>query len=388
MADAVVSMDVRLAVAFFVQVDTKVTVKAFCVEHDISRQTYYKLRRRFQADGLEGLVPQSRRPRSSPSATSVQMIAVVIQKRLWLQDEGWDSGPVSVRSWLLREGIKAPSVSTIYRIVRDHAMVEPQPKKRPRSSFRRFAATSANERWQIDGMKWRLAGGTPAVVLRIQDDCSRRVMATRACWAETTADAWQCLQMAMVRHGRPAVFLSDGGSAWTQRRRLKPALGEFEARLRLAGILPVVSSSNHPQTCGKKEREWQTLQRWLNARPAAADLPELQRLLDAYDMVFNHDRPHQAHAGKTPAERYDAAPRMSASDTPLAAPMDIGQVKVRRNGVVDLGRGAKTSIGVEWAHTTVTVMREDPAVAIFHHDELIRFIHLDPDRAYQLRNRR
>ena len=68
--------------------------------------------------------------------------------------------------------------------------------------------------------------------------------------------------------------------------------------------------------------------------------------------------------------------------------MEIRTVKVRRNGVIDLGRRAKMSIGTQWAQTTVTVIREDPAIAIFHDDELIEFIHLDPDREYQLRTRR
>lgn len=31
-------------------------------------------------------------------------------------------------------------------------------------------------------------------------------------------------------------------------------MSEFEARLRNLGILPVVSSPGHPETCGKKER--------------------------------------------------------------------------------------------------------------------------------------
>lgn len=383
MADLVVSMDVRMAVAFFLQTDPKVSVKAFCAENGISRQTYYVFRRRFETGGLEGLVPLSRRPLRSPNATDAAMMAVVITKRLQLIADGWDAGAVSIRHWLRREGIETPSARTIHRILVNHGLVEAQPRKRPRSSFKRFAHPDPNGRWQIDGMKWELADHTEVVVIRIQDDCSRAVMATRAAFSENTRDAWACMETAMQRHGRPAMFLSDGGPAFTH-RRISGTLGEFEARLRNVGILPVVSSSGHPQTCGKKEREWRTLQLWLDARPRAEDLAGLQRQLDAYDLIFNHQRPHQAHDGATPAERYRASPKAQAADGPLAAPMDTTTVKARRDGVIDLGRGMKTSIGVQWAYATVTVIREDPAVAIFHEDQLIRFLHIDPDRTYQL----
>lgn len=150
----------------------------------------------------------------------------------------------------------------------------------------------------------------------------------------------------------------------------------------------MTSSVSHPQTCGKKEREWQTLDLWLSARPVAANLPDLQTQLDAYDLIFNHQRPHQAHGGKTPAQRYAEVDKATAAGAPLAGPIEVRTVHVRRNGVIDIGRKGKMSIGNQWAGATVTVLREDPALAIFHNDELIDFIHLDPDREYQLRTRR
>lgn len=387
MADQVVSMDVRMAVAFFLQAGPKVTVAQFCVENDISRETYYQFKRRFEAGGLEALVPRSRRPHSSPTATTADVMAEVIEKRAQLLVEGWDAGSVSIRSWLMREGAAPPSARTIHRILVNHGLVEPQPRKRPRNSFRRFEKSRANECWQMDGHDRTLADGTVVKVLRVQDDCSRQIMASLAAVSENTNDVWACIETAMTRHGAPAMFLSDNGSAFSQ-RRTRGIMGEVEARLRLSGVLPVTSSISHPQTCGKKEREWSTLERWLSARPTAMNLNELQTQLDAYDLVFNHDRPHQAHGGKTPAERYAEVDRATAASTPLAAPFQINDVKVRRNGVIDLGRKAKMSIGKQWAGATVTILREDPAIAIFHDNDLVEFIHLDPDREYQLRTRR
>jgi putative transposase len=389
MADRVVSMDVRLAIASVLQAQSaglKVSVKVFCAEQGISRKTFYKVRRRYLEGGLEGLVPRSRRPHRSPTATPTEVVALVIQRRRQLVGEGLDEGARSVRWWLEQEGWECPSERTIHRILVAHGLVEPQPRKRPRSSYKRFASPWANGCWQMDGHDRRLADGTVVVVLRVQDDCSRQIMASRAAGSENSTDAWRCVQAAIKRHGAPAMFLTDNGTAFSQ-RRVKGTMSEFEARLRGEGILPITSSIGHPQTCGKKEREWQTLDKWLTARPPARTLQGLQVQLDTYDLIFNRQRRHQALDGLTPAQRYTQAIKAHAADRPLSAPAELRHVPVWANGAVSLGHGQTISIGRGWAHTIVEVLREDPICAIFHDRQLIELIHIDPNRQHQPRSR-
>ena len=383
-------MDVRLAIASVLQAQSaglRVSVKLFCAEQGISRKTFYEVRRRYLEGGLEGLLPHSRRPHHSPNATAADVVASVIDKRRALVGEGLDEGARSIRWWLEQDGQVCPSERTIHRILVAHGLVEPQPRKRPRSSYKRFASPWANGCWQMDGHDRRLADGTVVVVLRVQDDCSRQIMASRAARSENSADAWRCVQAAIKRHGAPAMFLTDNGTAFSQ-RRVKGVMSEFEARLRGEGILPVTSSIGHPQTCGKKEREWQTLDKWLAARPAAPTLAALQVQLDAYDLIFNRDRRHQALGGLTPAQRYAQATKAHAADQPLTAPTELRHVPVWANGAVSLGHGQTVSIGRRWAHTTVDVLREDPTCAIFHDRQLIELIQIDPNHNHQSRSRR
>ena len=383
-------MDVRLAIAAvdqFERAGVKLSVTAFCAEHQISRKTFYEVRKRYREEGLEGLVPRSRRPRSSPSATSPAMLGLVIAKRLELIAEGLDEGAQSIQWSLEDEGHLPPSVRTIHRILVAHDLVVPQPQKRPRSSYKRFASPWANGCWQLDGHEVVLVDGSTAVVLRVQDDCNRRILASRAAASENTRDAWECVKTAIGHHGAPAMFLTDNGSAFSQ-RRAKGIMSEFETRLRGEGILPVTSSVCRPQTCGKKEREWQTLDRWLAVRPGAETLETLQHQLDAYDLIFNHQRRHQALDGRTPAATYDHTPKAAAAPTPLAAPAELRRVKVWANGAVSLGHGQTISVGRDWAHTTVDVLREDPACAIFHDRQLLELFHINPNRRHQIRARR
>ena len=70
MAQRVVTMEAKLLAVFSSGVPLKVT--ALCRDLEISRQTLYKYRRRFEAEGPAGLVERSRRPHSSPGRVSLR----------------------------------------------------------------------------------------------------------------------------------------------------------------------------------------------------------------------------------------------------------------------------------------------------------------------------
>lgn len=383
-------MEVRLAIAAFCMVDRgDCSVSDVCEQLGISRDTFYRYRSRFVDSGWVGLLPRSSRPSSSPGQTAPEVTALIVAMRGRLLTEGWDAGARSIHARLSRQGVPGlPTARTVHRVLVRAGLVEEQPAKRPRASFKRFENAQPNGCWQLDGTGWHLSNGTLVCILRLIDDHSRMILASRAAPAETTMDAWACVETAVERHGIPAMLLSDGGSAFTGRRRgTRTGLSDFEARLRALGINPVVSSPFHPQTCGKKERDWQPLKRWLAAQPAARTLEELQQLLDAYDVLFNTDRPHQGLGGQTPAERYTASPKASAAPTPTIPPCQITHPKVHDRGRVDLGNGYRLCIGPEWNGATVTVIRDDLDVVILHGSHIITRHHIDPTRKHQASGR-
>jgi transposase InsO family protein len=377
-------MEVRLAVAAFEAVDDgTANVSEVCRRLGISRDTFYRYRARIEVEGFSGLLPRSTRPRTSPGQTCPEVVAAIVTARAWLIEQGWDSGARSIRSRLARAQVPVPSARTVHRILVREGLIESAPAKRPRSSFRRFEHPAPNGCWQLDGTEWALADGSPVCILRVVDDHSRLILATRAAPAETTTQAWALMETAMARHGMPVMLLSDGGSAFTS-RRTTGGISVFEQRVRAHGINPVVSSPRHPQTCGKKERDWQPVKRWLSAHPAARDLLELQRLLDCYDVLFNTERPHQGINGATPAERYQATAKAQPEPGPRPAPISYKDIRVRASGRVDLGNRFQVSIGHHWTGATVTVVRDNLDVAILHDGKLIKRLVIDPNRKSQV----
>lgn len=376
-------MDIRIAIAAFEAVDDgSASVSRVCRQLGISRDTFYRYRGRLEAEGFPGLLPRSTRPRSSPGETPPEMVELILAKRAALEKDGWDHGARSVHSRLKRAGVDVPSARTVHRVLVRAGLVESQPAKRPRSSFKRFEHPAPNACWQLDGTEWVLADGREACILRLTDDHSRLILASRAAPAENTVEAWALMETALVRHGRPVMLLSDGGSAFSS-RRTTGGISVFEQRLRDQGINPVVSSPRHPQTCGKKERDWQPLKRWLAAHPPATTLPKLQSLLDAYDVLFNTERPHQGIDGATPAERYTASAKAVPAPGPLAPPVSHTERQVRASGRVDLGNRFSVCLGHEWTGATVTVVRDDLDIAVLHEGQLIKRLTIDTSRKSQ-----
>jgi transposase InsO family protein len=264
MAEKVVVMQIKLAAVLARMGTQPVNVAALCAVLGISRTSFYKYKARFEAVGIEGLLPQSRRPRRSPGRIGAEVEEGIVGLRKELADAGWDNGAVSIRYAMLAAGGAAPAVSTIHRVLRRHGLVVDQPAKRPRASYRRFEFPAAGDCWQIDAFVWQLADGATVTIFQIIDDHSRLETDSFAAASESGVAAWACWLRAIERHGVPAMVLSDNGSAFSGARRGWTA--DFERNVRALGTRTITSTPSHPQTCGKDERFHQTLQKWLSAR--------------------------------------------------------------------------------------------------------------------------
>lgn len=382
MAQKVAAMDVRMAAAMAGGVGN---VAAFCREQGISRQTFYKWRARFAESGIEGLREGSRSPRRRPGQTPAAVEDLVVWLRKQLAEDGLDCGPDSIRWRLRRDRLlpagQVPSRATIARILTRRGLVIPQPRKRPKSSLRRFVYARPNECWQSDWTAWQLAGGAPAAIAGTLDDHSRYLAGLAAGPGDANTDlVWAVMRASIAECGVPAMSLTDNGRVYTGKREGHEAA--FEANLRALGVKSICSSPYHPQTCGKIERLWQTLKKWLAAQPAAADVAELNDQLEAFRRRYNDHRPHRALRGRTPAETFAATPKARPPERPLPAPLFCSQARVHPNGNVPAG-GYLVNVGARWAGHQVHVIRDGDHIVIYSGARLVRELTADPDRKYQ-----
>ena len=147
-------------VAVLQVVSKQLSVTAAAAEYGFSRRHLQRLLARYREGGLDALEPRSRRPKSTPIATPETVRRRVLELRSQLTSDGLDAGPVTIGWHLERERLRAPSTSTIRRILRQAGLITPEPRKRPRSSWTRFEMAQPNEMWQSDFIHWRLEDGT------------------------------------------------------------------------------------------------------------------------------------------------------------------------------------------------------------------------------------
>lgn len=379
MAQKVTAMDIRMAAGLAGQIEN---VAQFCRDSGISRETFYKYRRRFREDGIEGLQELSRRPRTSPGQTPVGVEELIVLRRKQLIEDGRDHGAQSIVWSLQREGVAVPSVSTVWHILTRRGAIIAQPQKRPKSATKRFCFDRPNECWQSDWTQWALADGTPVGIAGSLDDHSRYLVGLRACTGDADAAlVWQVILAGIDECGIPSMSLSDNGIVYTGRFHAHESA--FEINLRALGVRTINSAPYHPQTCGKIERSWQTVKKWLTARDPAATIDELNAQLEQFRSFYNHQRPHRAHRGATPAEVFDATAKARPAERPVPAPVVVSRHTVGSTSGYIFVAPYKVYVGLRWAGHDCDVIRDGEHITILSNTTLVRSFTADPTRNYQ-----
>lgn len=387
MAGKVLPMKAIAAVIAFVTGEA-MNVSQVCRDSGISRETFYKYAARYQAEGLDGFEPRSRRPHSSPTQTPVAVEDRIVELRKELTDAGHDAGATTIQWHLGRDRRFAravPSTATVHRVLVRRGFVIPQPHKRPKGSWCRFEAPAPNEMWQIDHTDWTIATGV-VKIFNVLDDHSRVACRSRAVNHATAEEAWTTFCQAAACWGFPAAALSDNGLCFSG--KLHGVEVTFEANLRDGGIRPITGRGYHPQTTGKVERFQQTLKKWLLGQDRryglAADLDELQRRLDEFCDYYNTQRPHQGIGRITPLSRWQAStPSQPGDPLPHPAPQpETHHVVVDARGNVNMHRHS-INVGMAWTGCTVTAIIDHHTATIICGNQLVRHLRLDNTRYYQ-----
>lgn len=356
--------------------------------HGVSKSWVCELVARYREGGYEALAPRSRRPATVPARTSDELEDEIVLLRKQLTEQGFDSGAQTIHHHLGLRHEVAPSVSTIWRILKRRGFVVPEPHKRPNSSWIRFEAALPNECWQSDMTHWQLGDGTHVEIVNFIDDYSRVAVGSQVFGVTKAKDVvatfYKCAQI----WGFPASVLTDNGciyTAWHRNGRCA-----MDSEMMALGIVYKHSRPYHPQTCGKVERFHQTLKLFLSKQPGAASIEELQAQVDQFIQYYNQVRPHRARARMTPAAAFAARDKAIPSGTKVTGmgrdwrvrhdKVDgVGTVSLRYRGKlhhIGLGRAHKAKrIILLVAGTNIRVLTEDGA--------LLRDLTLDPTRDYQ-----
>ena len=244
-----------------------------------------------------------------------------------------------------------------------------EPRKKPRAFYRRFVYPAPNACWQLDGTEYVLTGGRKCVIFQLIDDHSCLAVASSVAWGETSEAAVAVVKKGIAAHGVPQRLLSDNGAALNPTRR--GVLGQLVVSVTSLGVEPITGKPYKPTTQGKNERFHQTLFRYLDKQPLAETLEQLQEQVDAFDVIYNTQCPHQALPGRiTPQQSWEATPTVEPprpvphTAAPVGVNDDTRMTRIRDNGTV-FARSTKFRVSRTLAGTLAYLFEEDDRLLVF-----------------------
>ena len=276
-------------------------VGEFYRHHGTCSQTFRKYYNRYLAEGgaEAALLPQRRGPkwkeRREPSAVE----ALVLDERRRGQNR------YEIYAVLHEKTGASPSPATIYRILRRHGMNRLRPAMREEK--RRLIKTKVGELGHLDLHQvprdvFLAPPEKPVYVISIIDSCSRLAWAELVTAKKALAVMFKTLKMINTLNARYGVrfaeIMTDNGAEFCG--RTKPEEHPFEAMLLELGIRHRYTRPYRPQTNGKIERFWRTLDEDVIAGATFDDPAHLAAEIVEYMLYYNELRPHQALAGQTP----------------------------------------------------------------------------------------
>jgi transposase InsO family protein len=310
-------------------------IRALCRAYGISPKTAYKLLKRFEDSGAEGLQDRSRRPLTSPNRTAPDLEGQVLA--LHKKYPCWGAGKLRA---LLPDGVSRPHHNTVAAILRRHGCQIVGAIDRSTLAPSRFEHEAPNVLWQMDfkghfALTDARAGRCHP--LTVIDDHSRFLVCLQAFSRETHENVQKALTQTFRLYGLPQRITCDNGGPW--RVAGQDSLSRLEAWLIRLGVRVSHSRPYHPQTQGKDERLHRTLKLELIDRTGFNSLPDCQVGFDHWRNQYNLIRPHGALGQKSPGTRYAASARAFPEALPLIS-YNEGDIiiTVRKSGQLQFKR--------------------------------------------------
>lgn len=279
------------------------TVGEFYKAHGTCRQIFLKYYARYKqgGDDVALLLPGKRGPKYQFRRISSEIEELILEAR----ERG--CGKYEIHSILKAQlGHKTPSPSGIYNVLARNNKNKLTVKMKEEKQ--RIIKDKAGEMGHIDchhlSKDMILGNKNKYYLVGVMDDCTRIV------WVEVLEDiksltvmfgALRCFNYIANDYDiKFAEMLSDNGPEFGPRGSKNKGNHPFERMLIEMGIKHRYTRPYRPQTNGKIERFWRTLNEDLIEGTDFDNIEEFKEQLVQYLLYYNKMRPHQGLNGQTP----------------------------------------------------------------------------------------
>lgn len=289
-------------------------VKDFHAANGTDRRIFLKYYNRFKQSGnTNDLLPRKR----GPKWKSRRPLPLIEQKVISLREKGNNKYEISC---ILKPKLKqfTPSPSGVYNIIRRHGLNRLTPKMQ--QSKRRIIKEKAGELAHIDThyLHKGIVSNEPNkryYLYGVIDSC------TRVAWVELTEDVTALTTMfaglksfnilASHYNIKFKEVLTDNGPEFGKKDSKSKNKHAFERMLNELEIKHRYIRPYRPQTNGKIERFWRTIEDDLIRETYFESKEHLKEEILQYLYYYNEERPHQSLNGKAPNKFNQNCPRIS-----------------------------------------------------------------------------
>jgi transposase InsO family protein len=217
------------------------SISEVCTEFRVSRETWYKWKKRYDIHGIVGLKDQSRKPHTIAKVKVIEELEkIILELRLNSR-----FGPRRIRFRLKRKHGVSLGTKTIYNVLKRHKLNVLSVKLKRK--YKRFEMKHPNELVQMDtkGPFYLKGSRSKHYFIHAIDDCSRKVVVSKWCERRSAKESLMVLKEWIRLYGNPKRVMHDGGREFISNK--------FKDFLRINGIKDKQIPKGYPQEQGKVE---------------------------------------------------------------------------------------------------------------------------------------
>jgi len=188
----------------------------------------------------------------------------------------------------------------IYQVLREEGLLASRARRYVRRKWIRYEREHSDSLWHTDWYEIEASIYKGRYLIIYEDDASRLIVGYGIFDSPSSENAVKVLDETIRKHGRPTSILSDRGSSFyavEAEARVK-GLTKFELYLMRNHIKQILSGVSHPQTNGKLEKLFDTIEKGL-----AKGFSPIDECVRWYNTIKPHGALDLKNA-ETPIEAY------------------------------------------------------------------------------------